>query len=292
MPTKAATSKLQSYYRLAKPGIVYGNALPAIACFLLASNGHVRIGTFLAMIIGLSLVIGSACVFNNYIDRDIDKQMARTKKRAIVTGQISGRQALIYASTLGLIGSLLLGFYTNLLTLLLALFLMFAYVVLYGIGKRKTVHGTLIGSISGAMPPVVGYVAVSNHVGLVPLLLFAVLVVWQMPHFYAIAIFRSDDYAAAKIPVLPLVAGVHKTKLQIIGYIIALTIVASLLTVFGYTGYIYLVTMTLGCLYWLARGLRGFKTENDSRWARQMFGTSLLILLLWSGLIALSPWLP
>lgn len=292
MPAKATSGTLQTYYRLTKPGIVYGNALPAIAGFLLASREHIHPDRLIIMLVGLSLIIAASCVINNYMDRDIDKRMVRTQKRALVAGTISTRNALLFATVLGVIGYLLLGVFINILSLLLALFLMFAYLVLYGIGKRKTVHGTLVGSISGAMPPVIGYVAGTNHLDLAALLLFLVLVMWQMPHFYAIAIFRSEDYAAAKIPVLPVVSGVHKTKLQIVGYVIALTIVASLLTVFGYTGYVYLVAMTLGCLYWLARGLRGFKTENDNRWARQMFGTSLLILLLWSGLIALSPWLP
>ncbi len=289
MPSKAAAGKLQSYYRLTKPGIVYGNALPATAGFLLASKGHIHIGRFVIMLLGLSYIIAASCVINNYTDRDIDKRMERTKKRALAVGTISTRNALVFAIVLGVIGSLLLGVFINILSLLLALFCMFAYLVLYGIGKRKTVHGTLIGSISGAMPPVVGYVAVTNRIDTAALLLFAVLVTWQMPHFYAIAIFRAKDYKAADIPVLPVVKGVKTTKIQIIAYVIAFLISSSLLNVYGYTGYVYLAgTLIVGAI-WLVRGLRGLRASDDIIWARQMFGFSLIVLLTWSALVSISP---
>lgn len=282
----------QTYYRLTKPGIIYGNAIAAAGGFLLASNGHINFGLFLATLAGLSLVIASACVTNNYIDRDIDAKMARTKNRALASGAVSVRNSLIYAAGLGLAGALTLALFTNILTATLALFGWFAYVVLYGIGKRRTVHGTVIGSISGAVPPVVGYCAVTNRLDAGALLLFLVLVCWQMPHFYAIAMYRLKDYAAASIPVLPLKKGSHATKVQMLVYILAFIVATSLLTVLGYTGYTHLAVMILLGLAWLRLSLQGFKAASDEQWARKLFGFSLIVLLVFSAIISVDAWLP
>lgn len=243
------------------------------------------------MILGISLVIASACVFNNYIDRDIDKKMARTRKRAIVTGNISPRNALIYATVLGLIGTYLLSL-TNLLATAIGLFGLFAYVVLYGIAKRASVWGTVIGSISGAVPPVVGYCAVTNRLDLGALLLFIVLVFWQMPHFYAIALYRQKDYESAKIPVLPIVKGRSETINQILHYIIGFSVAVFALTYFKYTGFVYLFFMSIVCILWIRLALQGFKVEDTDKWARKLFGFSLITLLTFSALLSINALLP
>lgn len=283
---------LKSYYALTKPGIIRGNAITAIGGFFFASRGMLDLGLLLAMLVGLSLIIASSCVINNFTDRHIDKQMSRTKNRALVSGEIPGRNALIYAAALGIIGSLILGLFINLLTLIAALFGMFAYVVLYGIGKRLTVHGTLIGSISGSIPPVVGYTAVTNQLDITALLLFIILVFWQMPHFYAIAIYRMRDYTAAKIPVLPVVNGVKATKNQIVAYIIGFVVVTQALTLFGGASYTYAVIMLFAGLAWLWLALRGFQAKDDIRWAKSIFGYSLVVILIFSITISLDTLLP
>ncbi len=278
----------KEYYHLTKPGIIKGNALAAIAGYFLASKGIGYDGiVFVAMLTGLSLVIASGCVFNNYIDRDIDKKMARTKKRALVNGSISASYALVFATVLGLTGLALLGLFTNILTMLVALTGFFFYVVVYGIGKRATVHGTVIGSISGAIPPVVGYTAVSNTLDVGALLLFIILTLWQMPHFYAIAMFRLKDYQAAGIPVLPAVHGMRATKIQILVYIAAFVFATASLTIFDYTGIAYACLMSVVSLAWFYRGVIGFKAVDDIKWARQMFGFSLIVLLIFCGSIVL-----
>ncbi len=282
----------KTYYQLTKPGIIYGNLLTATGGFLLASNGHIKFGLLIATLSGISLVIASACVFNNYIDRDIDAKMARTKQRALASGLIAIRSAMIFASLLGIIGTAILIAYTNPLTVALGLTGFFVYVFLYGVTKRRTVHGTVVGSISGAMPIVAGYTAVTNRFDTGVIILFLILVCWQMPHFYAIAIYRLNDYKAANIPVLPLVKGFRTTKIQMLSYIVALLIAFSMLTIFGYAGYTYLVIMlTLG-LIWLWRGLQGFKTNNDKVWARKMFLFSLIVILSLSVVLSLNSWLP
>ncbi len=241
------------------------------------------------MLVGLSLVIASGCICNNYLDRGIDQKMARTRNRALVTGIIGVRNALLFAAICGTLGTVILVLYTNLLTAGLAAFGWVAYVIIYGIAKRRSVHGTVIGSISGAIPPVVGYLAASGRLDLGALLLFIIMVSWQMPHFYAIAMYRRADYAAANIPVLPLHSGIRATKIQILAYILAFIVTSAALTIFGYAGYIYLgVSLIIGG-YWLWHGLQGYRPADeatDNRWARKMFGISLLVILLWAAAIA------
>jgi protoheme IX farnesyltransferase len=283
---------IKDYYRLTKPGIIYGNSIAAIGGFFFATQHEFSLSRFLGMLFGLSLVIASGCVFNNYIDRGIDKKMKRTKKRALVTGNISNTNAILFGGTLGIIGVWLLISYTNMLTALVAVFGFIAYVVLYGIAKRLSVHGPAIGSISGAVPPVVGYVAVTNQLDVAAFLLFLILVCWQMPHFYAIAIFRMKDYAAASIPVLPIKKGMYNTKVQIFLYILAFSITSFSLSALGYTGYTYLIVMAIVSVLWVRLAVAGFNAKNDNAWAGKLFGFSLYTLLIFSFIISVDRFLP
>ncbi|MDE2589744.1 MAG: heme o synthase, partial [Patescibacteria group bacterium] len=194
---------IKTYYLLTKPGIIYGNTITTVAGFLLASQGKIYFGLFMATLFGVSFVIASACVINNYLDRKIDKKMARTQKRALVTHAISPSHALVFATILGILGFLDLVVFTNGITFMIGLIGYIDYIVLYGLSKRKSIYGTLVGSISGATPIAAGYTAVTNRFDIAALLLFLIMVFWQMPHFYAIAIYRLKDYVAAGIPVLP-----------------------------------------------------------------------------------------
>jgi len=278
---KDLSSVIKLYYSLTKPGIIYGNAITAVGGFFLASKGQINLGLFIAMLLGLTFVIASACVFNNYLDRGIDKKMARTKKRALATGLIPEENAIIYAIILILLGVLVLAHFTNFVTLVIALAGFFFYVIVYTYAKRYTKYGTIIGSISGAIPPVVGYTSVSNTIDLGAMLLFLILVLWQMPHFYAIALYRLNDYKAASIPVLPIKEGVFRTKLQMLFYIFAFLVAVDLLSFFHYTGMFYLTIMTVLIAGWFIMGLRGFKknTVSDAHWGRKMFFFSLIIIL-------------
>ena len=279
---------IKAYYQLTKPGMIYGNIIVMTGGFLLASRGNIDLWLLLATLAGLSLVIASGCVFNNYIDRDFDKKMERTRERALVRGTISGRNALIFGTVLGVLGALILGFYTNPLALELAGFGFFAYVVLYSLWtKHYSVYSTIVGSFAGAMPPVVGYCAVSNHFDLGAIILFTILVLWQMPHFFSIAIYRLGDYTTASIPVLPVRSGVRTAKIHTLLYVIALTLVLPLLTVFDYTGYAYGAVMTALMITWLVLALQGFRTHDDVKWARKMFMFSLVVNLSFAVMIAL-----
>ncbi len=283
MPRSAT---LKDYYLLIKPGIIRGNLVIAIAGFILGSKDGFDFRLFLYLVAGISLVIASACVFNNVIDRNIDKQMERTKKRALASGSIPAINALTYGTALGLGGFTTLYLQTNLLTTLLGLLAFIDYVIFYGITKRRSVHGTLVGSISGAIPPVAGYTAATNRFDLGALLLFLIMVLWQMAHFYAIAMYRIKDYTAAKIPVLPIKRGMITTKKYILAYVAIFTLIAPLLGLFGYAGALYIVGSAALGLYWLWTGLFGIKTKDEELWARKMFLVSLIVILGMSILIS------
>lgn len=237
-------------------------------------------------LLGICLIIASGCVFNNILDRKIDIAMVRTKNRALVTGRVATWQAIIFGSILSVTGFLVLALQVNILVVFLGIFALLMYVVVYGLAKRRTVHGTLVGSIPGALPPVAGYCAVTGRLDIGAVLLFLVLVVWQMPHFYAIAMYRLDDYKAAGIPVLPSVMGLRRTKIEILSYILAFIVVAALLTFYSYANYIYLVVVTIFGVTWLALGIQGFNNQNDKRWARTMFFFSLVVLLTFSVMVS------
>lgn len=285
--------KLATYYSLTKPGVLYGNALTTVAGFLLASQGAIDWWLFLAVTIGSTLIIASACVLNNFLDQDIDQKMARTKKRALVQKEIPGSHAVIFSIVLGLVGLGILIAWTNWLVVWVGIGGFVVYVWLYGaLSKRLSMHGTLVGSISGAAPILAGYVAVTNTIDIGAVLVFIILFLWQMPEFYSIAVYRMKEYKAAGVPVVSVVRGIPETKIQIFMYTILFVISTLLLTVYGITGVAYAVVMGALGLYWLWIGAIGLKKESGDEWARKMFRFSLIILLVFCGLISIDAWLP
>ncbi|MFA3759950.1 heme o synthase [Yersinia sp. 2544 StPb PI] len=270
---------IKQYLQVTKPGIIFGNLISVVGGFLLASKGVIDYPLFLATLIGVSLVVASGCVFNNYIDRDIDSIMERTKNRVLVKGLIDPKVSLIYASVLGIVGMLLLYVAANLLAMMLAIIGFVIYVGVYSLYmKRKSVYGTLIGSLSGAAPPVIGYCAVTGQFDMGALILLLIFSLWQMPHSYAIAIFRFKDYQAANIPVLPVIKGISVTKNHITLYILAFMVATLMLTLSGYAGYKYLVVAAAVSVWWLGMALRGYKATNDSVWARKLFVFSIIAI--------------
>lgn len=268
------------YLILTKPGILLGNLVTVAAGFWLAAKGHLDLALFAATMTGLLLIMASGCIYNNYIDRHIDEKMERTKERPFVKGVVSTPIALCLAFLLLLAGNALLFIWTNPLTVAIADMGFFIYVLLYSFWKSKTRFGTAIGSLAGAVPPLVGYCAVSNRLDAGGIILFVMMVLWQMPHFFAIALYRMNDYKKAGLPVLPLVKGIWRTKIQMTIYIVAFMVAAALLTFYGYTGSLYLfIASTLGFM-WLCLCLKGFWTDEDQQWGKQMFRLSLVLIAL------------
>lgn len=286
-------SRARAYWRLLKPGITISNTIAAAAGTLLgiAVSGNWDGAAAAGLIIGIASVIGSACVVNNVIDEKIDAKMSRTKKREVVTGSIARRAALMYAAVLGLIGFGLLYVLTNRLTLLLGVVAYLSYVVIYGAAKRRTIWSTVIGTLPGALPPVAGYTAITGHLDATTFVLFMMMALWQLGHFYAIAMFRRDDYRAAGIPVWSVARGMASTKRQLYVGVWLFLLVAPLLSLLRVTGLVYAAIMVLVGIWWVVTGWRNYRLD-DIKWARKMFGVSLVVLLVMCGAIAIGGFAP
>ncbi|MGA8181321.1 MAG: heme o synthase [Desulfobacterales bacterium] len=278
---------IKKYILVTKPGIIFGNLVTAAGGFLLASKGRIDFGAFLSTIIGISLVVASGCVFNNIIDRNMDRKMVRTRNRVLAQGLMSPKAAVCYASLLGIAGMVLLWSATNMLCAAIVLLGFVIYVVVYSLYlKRHSVYSALIGSLAGAAPPLAGYCAVGSRFDTGALIILSIFSLWQMPHCYAIAIYRFKDYTAAEIPVLPIHQGMPSTKRHIIAYILAFMAAAMMLTVGGYTGYIYLAVAVVTGFFWLLMACSGFKTSDDRIWAKKMFVFSILTITVLSVMMA------
>ena len=273
----------QSYMNLwsqaVKTGIIKSNLIPMIAGFMLALytyelNFIDNILTIIFAVVGSALIIAAAGAFNNIYDRDIDKIMLRTRTRPTVTGQLSSRTVLLAGIVFLIIG---LGFLwlTTPLAMLLGLLGVFLYVVPYTMWtKRRTIWNTEVGSISGAMPPLIGWAAVAPDIWHPACwALFIIMVIWQMPHFYAIAIRKRDDYAAANIPMLPVVKGERRTYIQTNVYLIILMLTSLLFLPLSLG--LTIVSFVLGGI-WLWLSFVGYHKMEGKTWANKMFAYSLI----------------
>jgi protoheme IX farnesyltransferase len=270
---------LRAYYELTKPRVMLGNLITTVAGYLFATNGPMDWGLFLATVGGTGLIISSACVINNFLDQDIDAKMERTLKRPLITGEVSGTGAVVFGTTIGILGLAILIAWTNWWVVGVGVFGFVTYVWLYGaLGKRKSVHGTLVGAVSGAAPILAGYVAITNSLDAAAILLFLVLFFWQMPEFYSISIYRMREYAKAGIPVSSVVRGIAATKRQILTY-----------TVLTIASMIGLAFTPLAGLQLTAEGFLG---ADDDAWARRNFHFSLVVLIVFSLIISSNYWLP
>lgn len=274
---------LRKYLFLTKPGILFGNFITTLGGFFLAAQGSIDILLLLLTLLGTTLVVASGCVVNNVIDQDIDTKMQRTQNRALVKKTISPTVALIYALVLGVIGFSILWFGVNGYAFLFAMIGFIVYVGFYSLWtKRTSIHQTVIGSISGASPPVIGYTAVTHQFDVAALLLFLAYALWQMPHSWAIAIYRFDDYKNAGIPILPVARSIYRTKIECVIYILLFAAVLNGLYCFGYTNVFFLITFNALTAYWLYLSIIGFKAENDQLWAKRFFLYSVILITLLS----------
>jgi heme o synthase len=276
------------YLLVAKPGIVLGNLISAAAGFFLASKGRVDGVALAATLIGISLVVASGCVFNNCIDRKIDRKMTRTRSRALAKGVISVEIAVSYATILGIAGMALLWAATNPLAVFIVLAGLVIYVGVYSLYmKRTSVYSTLIGSLAGAAPPLAGYCAVTGRFDLGAVILLSIFTLWQMPHCYAIAVYRLDDYTAAGIPVLPAKHGIAAARKHIVGWILAFMAASLMLTFGGYTGHSFFAVATVLGLLWLYMAWSGYKSSDERLWAKKLFIFSVLTISILSVMMSI-----
>ena len=284
---------IKKFWLVTKPGIIFGNLITATGGFFLASRGRIEIPLLLPTTIGISLVVASGCVFNNCIDRNIDRKMARTRNRVLAQGRMSPKVAVYYATLLAVAGTSLIWGATNMLCVAIVLTGLMIYVGLYSLYlKRNSVYATLIGSLAGATPPLIGYCAVSNRFDMGAVILLSIFSLWQIPHSYAVAVFRLKDYRMAAIPVLPVKEGILAAKRHIVGYILAFMVATLMLTLGGYTGYNYLVVAATMGLSWLFMAWSGYKTSDDRLWAKRMFVFSVVSITVLSIMMSIDFTMP
>lgn len=252
----------------------------AVIGMFLSTPGMVPYNLLLSSILGIGFVSCAAAAFNCLIEQKIDAIMARTKARPIGTGHISSKKTLVYATIFGSFGLIILNYYVNSLTMWLTLATFFSYSVIYTIFlKPATPMNIVIGGASGAMPPILGWAAVNNNVGPEALVLFLIIFCWTPPHFWALALYRRNDYAKVGIPMLPVTHGQSFTLLQIVLYTIILIIVTMSPFSLGMSGLIYLICATILNAFFLYYVIMLYKNYSD-RLSMKTFRYSILYLSL------------
>ncbi len=282
----------QDYLALCKPRIVCLIVFTALVGMLLATPGMVALPLLLSACTGIGLAAASAAAINHVVDQKIDAVMARTLQRPLPKGNLSPRQAIVFAVILCILAMLVLGLRVNVLTAGLTFVSLIGYGVVYSMFlKRATPQNIVIGGAAGAAPPVLGWSAVSNSLDPHALLLFLIIFVWTPPHFWALAIARRKDYEAAEVPMLPVTHGLAFTRLHILLYTLLLFIVTLLPYLTGMSGITYLLGalgLGGGFLYFTVKLLR---TEEE-RVAMHTFSYSIWYLMALFALLLIDHYIP
>lgn len=271
--------RLRDYIELCKPRVVLLMILTSMVGMFLTPAHVFSWVLFLWGNLGIGLVACGAAAFNHLMDQRIDRLMIRTQRRPIAQGKISTTQAILFAMALSILGTTVLVLYVNVLTALLTALTLMGYAVIYTLFlKYKTPQNIVIGGLAGAAPPLLGWVAMTGHVDPAAILLMLIIFVWTPPHFWALAIYRVDEYAKADVPMLPVTHGIALTKRHIVLYTAALFAVTLLPFVIGMSGWVYLVVVTLlngRFLQWCVR----FVKTDDPRVAFCVFKFSITYLM-------------
>ena len=256
---------IKSYYLLCKPNVVYMMLICAFVGMLLAEDSVSSISKICIALFGIALCSGSAAAINQVIDRKADAAMTRTDQRPLPQGELSAFHASCFAFVIGVLGALILYFFINTLTMVLTLASLIGYAFIYTVYlKRATPQNIVIGGLAGAAPPLLGWASISNSIDPYALLLVLIIFVWTPPHFWALAIYRKEEYAKESIPMLPVTHGVAFTKLQIVLYTIILFIVSILPYVVLMSGEIYLVSSVILSSIFLYYSIKLYITDDDS----------------------------
>jgi heme o synthase len=257
--------RLRAFYALTKPRVVSLIVFTAVIGMFLATPGGVPLQILLAGTVGIAFVAGAAAAINCLVEQKIDAVMKRTQWRPLPQGELSAAQTLVFAGVLGGAGLWLLLQFVNALTMWLTLATFVGYAVIYTvILKPATPQNIVIGGASGAMPPVLGWAAVTGQVTIEPLLLFLIIFAWTPPHFWALALYRTEDYARAGVPMLPVTHGKAYTRLQVLLYTLILFAVSLLPYVIRMSGALYLVSaLVLGGIF-LGYALRIYFAYSDA----------------------------
>ena len=271
---------LASYINLCKPKIVLLLTITALVGMLLSINFYSNILEGLASLLGFALLAGASAALNQIFDRETDKNMNRTKTRPLASGEISLFSALTFTAILLFVGSSLLLYFSNLPTLLITTFGFIFYSLIYTIYlKWSTPQNIVIGGLSGALPPLIGWTAVNNDISLLPLTLVLVIFLWTPPHFWPLAIDRLDEYKKEGVPMMPIAKGVSRTKKEMVVYAILL-LAASLAPFFyGLTGYFYLISTTTLNLYFIYLCI-AYLNDRENELSMKIFNFSVKYMFL------------
>jgi protoheme IX farnesyltransferase len=273
-------ARIRSFGALTKPRVVSLILFTAVIGMFLATPGGVPLEILLAGTAGIALVAGAAAAMNCLVEQKIDAVMSRTRWRPLPQGELSAAQTLVFAGALGGIGLWVLHHYVNALTMWLTLATFVGYAIVYTvILKPATPQNIVIGGASGAMPPVLGWAAVTGQVTIEPLLLFLIIFAWTPPHFWALALYRTEDYARAGVPMLPVTHGRRYTQLQVLLYTLILFAVSLLPYVIRMSGLAYLVAASVLGAVFLLYALRIYLAYSDAV-AQKTFRYSIVYLAL------------
>ncbi|MBP7661845.1 MAG: heme o synthase [Burkholderiaceae bacterium] len=269
---------VHDYFELTKPRVTLLAAFCALIGMLLASDNWVPWRVLVFGLAGISLLAGSGFTFNCLVERSIDARMARTRARASARGEVSIAGSLVFAGVLGGLGAWMLYAFVNPLTMWLTLATFVGYAVIYTVVlKPATPQNIVIGGASGAMPPVLGWAAVANEVSAPALVLFLIIFVWTPPHFWALALYRVEDYKLSGLPMLPVTHGSQFTRLNILLYTFLLLATTLLPFLIGMSGLLYLVSaLVLGGVF-LGYAWRLWRHYTDAL-SRRTFGYSIFYL--------------
>ena len=274
------TTVWKDFLALIKIGIVNSNLITTftgiwLAIYVTNKSFFEHLDILFFTLIGSAFIMAGSCSLNNYIDRDIDHLMERTKGRPTVTGKMNPSKVAIMGFLFIMIGLFFLAL-TTLTATIIGIIGVLSYVVIYSMwSKRQYVSNTIVGSISGAVPPLIGWAAVDPNLDIMAWMLFLIMFAWQPPHFYALAMRRVEEYRTAKIPMLPVVKGFATTKRHIFFWIICLMPLPFFMNELGIS---FIVLATILNIGWIVTGIYGSKFKDDIKWAKLMFVYSLQYL--------------
>ena len=274
---------LNSYINLCKPKIVALLTVTALIGMLLSVNFYTNLTNVvngLASLVGFALLASASAALNQIFDRETDKNMSRTKSRPLAAGNISLTEALTFTAILLFVGSSLMLYFSNMLTLMITTFGFIFYSLIYTIYlKWATPQNIVIGGLSGALPPLIGWTAVSNEISLMPLILVLIIFLWTPPHFWPLAIDRMEEYKKEGVPMMPIAKGVTRTKKEMVVYAVLLLAASLAPYIYGLAGIFYLVTTTALNLYFIYLCLI-YLNDKDNQLSMKIFNFSVKYMLL------------
>ena len=274
---------LKSFFNLMKPRVM---SLVIFTCVvgLLIAPAKVNYLDSIFSILAVALGSGAAGALNMWYESDLDSLMSRTCLRPIPTGKLTRKQAFIFGVSTSIISVFALYFFSNLVSALVLLTTILFYVFVYTIWlKRKTAQNIVVGGAAGALPPIIGWTIATNAISLEPIILFLIIFIWTPSHFWALSLYKTDDYRKAKIPMLPVTSGIKKTKLNIFIYALILFPVALSPYFLNFSGLIYLMPSTIMSAYYIIISYQLLKEKNsflEKKLATKLFAYSILYLFM------------